>query len=141
MTLPWPEYSEVAGRLFDAFSEPAWQDYGYLSHDTDARLAQPGLIENATLNELNELNELKSLMTFCVRGERFFGSHWGGMIEAGYVERILRRLAVVRRDGHRARRSGEFGCPDTTQRRSMQCAAANIERRCRRQQRAAGTGL
>lgn len=96
MTLPWPEYSEVARRLFGAFSGPAWQDYGYLSRDPEARMTQPGFIENATLDEI------KCLMTFCVRGERFCDGHWGGMIEAGYVERILRRLDVIRPDAHRA---------------------------------------
>lgn len=89
MTWPWPEYTEVAERLFAAVSKPAWMDRHYLSHDPATRLAEPGFVENATLDEL------RTLLTYCVRGERFCDGHWGSMIEAGYVERIIRRLREI----------------------------------------------
>jgi hypothetical protein len=36
------------------------------------------------------------MLTYCVRGERFSDGHWGAMIEAGYVRRLLERLAELR---------------------------------------------
>jgi hypothetical protein len=90
MTWAWPEYTEVAGRLFATVSTPAWMDRQYLAHDTTTRLAEPGFVENATLDQL------RTLLTYCVRGERFCDGHWGGMLESGHVERILRRLKDLR---------------------------------------------
>jgi hypothetical protein len=89
-TFFWPEYDEVVESLFSVASRPCWNDTEYLSHDPEAKLQQPGLIEKTTLAEL------KTLLTSCVRGERFCTGHWGAMIEAGYVQRILRRLAILR---------------------------------------------
>ena len=41
------------------------------------------------------LLEIKSILTFCLRGERFSDGHRGAMIENGTVRRILERLIVL----------------------------------------------
>lgn len=88
-TFAWPEYDVVVTRFFSVAAKACWSDAQYQSHDPAAKLQQPGFIENANLAEL------KSLLTFCVRGERFFDGHWGSVIEAGDVQRILRRLVAL----------------------------------------------
>jgi hypothetical protein len=40
--------------------------------------------------------EIKTMLTFCLRGERFADGHWGEMIEAGHIRRLLERLLVIR---------------------------------------------
>ena len=42
------------------------------------------------------LAEIKSMLTFCVRGERFSDGHWGEMIEKGYIRRVLERLNEIK---------------------------------------------
>ncbi|WP_445379740.1 DUF6508 domain-containing protein, partial [Pseudomonas syringae] len=44
------------------------------------------------------LADMQTLLTYCIRGERFCDGHHGAMIEKGYVLKILRRLAVLRED-------------------------------------------
>ena len=42
------------------------------------------------------LEQIQSLLTFCVRGERFSDGHWGYVIEKGYIRRLLARLKLIR---------------------------------------------
>lgn len=84
-TTCWPEYDEVVERFFVAAAKPCWIDRRYLDADPSENIRRPGYIESA------DLAQIKSLLTFCVRGERFCDGHWGGVIEAGHVQRIVRR--------------------------------------------------
>jgi len=88
-TFPWPEYHPVVGALFRAASKPCWSDFRYQARDPAQKLQQDDFIENA------RLAEIRTLLTFCVRGERFCDGHWGAMIEAGYLLRILKRLEAL----------------------------------------------
>lgn len=88
VTVLWPVYDEIVGKLFRTASKECWCDFNYGAHDVPAMLQREGFIENA------DLEQLKTLLTFCVRGERFCDGHWGGMIERGYMQRILQRLRV-----------------------------------------------
>lgn len=42
------------------------------------------------------LDEIRSMLTTCVRGERFSGGHWDAVLESGQVTAIRRRLAALR---------------------------------------------
>lgn len=42
------------------------------------------------------LAEIKTLLTFCVRGERFSDGFWASMITEGHVRRLLERLRHLR---------------------------------------------
>jgi hypothetical protein len=42
------------------------------------------------------LAEVKTMLTFCVRGERFCDGHWGAVIGQGRIGAILRRLEQLR---------------------------------------------
>ena len=89
MTIPFPVYASLVGEFFSVASKDCWCDFQYSADDAAGKLRRPRFIENASLAEL------KTLLTFCVRGERFCDGHWGAMIEAGYIVRILRRLEVL----------------------------------------------
>ena len=40
--------------------------------------------------------QIKTMLTYCVRGERFGDGHWAAMIEGGHVRRLLERLTEMR---------------------------------------------
>ena len=42
------------------------------------------------------LSEIKTMLTYCVRGERFSDGHWAAMIEKGYIRRVLERLNEIK---------------------------------------------
>ena len=42
-----------------------------------------------------DLDQIKTMLTFCVRGERFFTGHWSAVIKNGYVRRLLERLGEL----------------------------------------------
>ena len=42
------------------------------------------------------LAEIKTMLTYCVRGERFGDGHWAAMLESGKIVALLNRLRVLR---------------------------------------------
>ena len=66
-----------------------WIDYDYLSESAGQMLKNEDVVKTA------DLAQIKTMLTFCVRGERFFTGHWGNVIENGYVLRLLQRLTEL----------------------------------------------
>ncbi len=54
------------------------------------------MLEDQALVRRASISEIKTILTYCVRGERFSEGHWGAMIELGHVLRLLERLAELR---------------------------------------------
>mgnify|MGYP006315657893 CR=1 FL=1 len=54
--------------------------------EIDELLLSEDGVRNATLDQI------KTMLTYCVRGERFGEGHWAAMIEGGHVRRLLERL-------------------------------------------------
>jgi broad-specificity NMP kinase len=44
------------------------------------------------------LDQIKTMLTYCVRGERFVDGHWAHMLESGRIVALLRRLAELREE-------------------------------------------
>ena len=42
------------------------------------------------------LAQIKTMLTFCVRGERFSDGHWGAMIAKVHIRRLLERLNEIK---------------------------------------------
>ena len=42
------------------------------------------------------LAEIKTMLTYCVRGERFSDGHWAAVLKSGRIVAILKRLRVLR---------------------------------------------
>lgn len=90
ITLPYPKYDPLVEEFFRHVSADGWLDYEY---DID-RAYQMLKDENAV--KTASLEQIKSMLTFCVRGERFSDGHWGAMIEKGYIRRLLERLNEIK---------------------------------------------
>lgn len=88
--LPWPEYDPVVVRFFEAAGQDCWMDFDYVPVEAGRMLEDEALVRRASLDEI------KTMLTYCVRGERFSEGHWRAMIEQGHVRRLLERLAELR---------------------------------------------
>jgi len=87
--MPWPEYDKVVEEFFRVASEECWRDYDY--SPGDARR----MIENDDFIKAADLTQIKTMLTYCVRGERFCDGHWGAVIQGGHIRRMLERLAEI----------------------------------------------
>lgn len=86
---PYPNYAPVIKEFFRLAGQPCWSDYAYEPNETGK------LLRDAECICACGLAEIKTLLTYCVRGERFCDGHWVKMIEEGYIRQILERLAVL----------------------------------------------
>jgi hypothetical protein len=87
--MPWPVYDEVVEELFEAAGQDCWNDPDYAPIEAGRMLEDHALMRRASLDEI------RTMLTYCVRGERFSEGHWGAVIEAGHVRRLLERLADI----------------------------------------------
>jgi hypothetical protein len=88
--MPWPRYDATVTRFFEAAGQDCWMDFDYVPVEAGRMLEDHALVRRASFNEI------KTMLTYCVRGERFGEGHWGAMIEGGHVRRLLERLAELR---------------------------------------------
>ena len=88
-TLPTPEYHEAVTAFFKAAGQPCWRDYAYNPSLAGKQLADEAFVKTA------DLAQIKTLLTYCVRGERFSAGHWGALVEQGHIRRLLQRLAQL----------------------------------------------
>ena len=89
LTLPYPKYTPQVEDFFRIASREQWCDYGYIPENVLRMIKEQGFIQSASLLDI------RSMLTFCVRGERFSDGHWGEMIENGTIRRILERLITI----------------------------------------------
>ena len=90
ITIPWPEYDEVVKDFFRTAAGECWTDPGYLRKGAVRMLERADLIRSA------DLGRIKTMLTYCVRGERFCSGHWNAMILGGHIRRLLERLAELK---------------------------------------------
>lgn len=89
-TVPYPNYNPLVEEFFRAVSGGGWLDYEYNPDQAYQMLRDEDLIKRASLSQI------QTMLTFCVRGERFSDGHWGEMIEKGYIRRLLERLNQIK---------------------------------------------
>ena len=85
-----PDYDDHVTEFFEAASKDAWRDAEYLSTAAGQMLKSPNSIKSASLTEV------KSMLTHCVRGERFCDGYWESVISGGQIRLILMRLQELR---------------------------------------------
>jgi len=88
-TLPYPDYDPLVHDFFRAVSS-AWLARDYNPEQAYQMLKDEPLIKTASLAQI------KTMLTFCVRGERFSDGHWEEMIEKGYIRQLLERLNEIK---------------------------------------------
>ena len=89
-SMPYPAYDPLVEEFFNHVSSDGWVDYRYDPEQSYAILKNEDAVKRASLEQI------RSMLTFCVRGERFSDGHWGQMIEKGYIRRLLERLNILR---------------------------------------------
>ena len=89
LTLPWPEYSPVVEEFVIAASKDCWLDREYAKKDVNSLLADKTFISRASIREI------RTILTFCIRGERFCTGHLEGVIEDGTIRALLERLVEL----------------------------------------------
>lgn len=92
ITIPWPEYQPIVEEFFRIASSEWWTDYEYQSKSAWQILDDEEAVNSA------DLEEIKTMLTYCVRGERFCTGHWGAVIESGCIRQLLQRLAALALD-------------------------------------------
>jgi hypothetical protein len=92
LTLPYPSYNALVEEFFNHVSADGWLDYEYNPDKAYEMLKDEKAVKGASLEQV------QSMLTFCVRGERFSDGHWGEMIEKGYIRRLLERMNEIKLD-------------------------------------------
>lgn len=90
--IPYPKYSEDVMKFFRLAKQPCWRDKNYLSNGSREMLQDENLIKNATIENI------KTMLTFCVRGERFCDGLRADMLENGKIIAILKRLEMLSKE-------------------------------------------
>jgi len=89
-TMPYPDYDPLVEEFYRAVSGGGWLDYEYNPEQAYRMIQDENLIKTASLSQI------KTMLTFCIRGERFSDGHWAEMIEKGYIRQLLERLTVIK---------------------------------------------
>ena len=90
ISMPYPKYDPLVDEFFGHVSSDGWLDYEYNPEQAYEMLKDENAVKAASLEQI------QTMLTFCVRGERFSDGHWGHMIEQGYIRRLLERLNRIR---------------------------------------------
>ena len=88
-SMQYPDYNPLVEEFFRLVSS-SWLDHEYDPEQAYRMLKAEQAVKTASLSQI------KTLLTFCVRGERFSDGHWAAMIEKGYIRRVLERLNEIK---------------------------------------------
>jgi hypothetical protein len=91
--MPWPVYDELVKEFFETAGQDCWNDPDYVPIEAGLLLEDESFVRRASFDEI------RTMLTYCMRGERFNEGHWGAMIEQGHVRRLLERLADIQSTG------------------------------------------
>jgi hypothetical protein len=87
-----PEYVPVVIKFFDTAAKPCWSDYDYDPQRTAKMFEKKSVINNASLDQI------RTMLTWCVRGERFCDGHWAAVLSSGRIFDLLERLPKIQKD-------------------------------------------
>ena len=90
IVLSGPKYSEAVRDLFFIASNEQWRDRDYMSKGAEVMLGNPETIANASIDDI------QTMLTHCVRGERFSSGYRERVLKGGQIRQILERLVVLR---------------------------------------------
>jgi hypothetical protein len=89
ITAPYPVYADDVREFFQLASKPCWADREYVPAEAAKLLQNDALIQTATLEQV------RTMLTYCVRAERFGDGSWEALLRSGRITAILQRLAVL----------------------------------------------
>lgn len=88
--LPFLRYDAALAEFFEIAAGECWTDYAYVPEEAKAMLEDKSFIGSASLDQV------KTMLTYCVRGERFSTGHWGAMFANGAICALLERIQRLR---------------------------------------------
>jgi hypothetical protein len=89
-TFPYPVYEEDVLAFIRLAGQSWWSDYKYDPAAASEMLGDDEFIQGCTLEDV------RTMLTCCVRLERFCDGYWGHVLETGRVTTLLRRLTALR---------------------------------------------
>ncbi|MBU1878486.1 MAG: hypothetical protein KJ734_06005 [Chloroflexi bacterium] len=72
--MPYPIYADDVAEFYGVAGQPCWSDYEYEPRAAWRMLQDDEFIQRATVDEV------KTMLTYCVRGERFCDGHCATML-------------------------------------------------------------
>jgi len=90
ISFPHADYEPLVYEFMEVASRDCWCDYDYSAASSGKPLDDPSHVANASIEEI------KSMLTWCIRGERFCSGHVGAMIREGKIRMLLERLSELR---------------------------------------------
>ncbi len=90
ITLPYPRYTSEVETFFRLASQPWWCDYQYNPSEASVMLQDDEQIRTANFAQI------QTMLTYCVRGERFCDGFWESLLESGRIVLLLKRLAAIK---------------------------------------------
>lgn len=84
---PSPDYPAEVYKFFRVAAQPWWADHNYLA-------AKPRELMASEMKSA-DMNQIKSVLTFCVRGERFCDGFWEEQLESGALIPVLERISYL----------------------------------------------
>ncbi len=85
-TFPNPIYCDDVEKFFKIAAQECWADFDYISKHAGDMVNNDKFIEQA------DIQAIKTMITWCVRGERFCTGHRKALLESGKIVSILKRL-------------------------------------------------
>jgi len=89
LVMPYPEYDPLVKEFYCAAASECWLDSEYDPEEAHTLLGDVDAVRHA------DLGQIRTMLTYCVRGERFCDGHWGAMIKDGHIRRLLERLSEI----------------------------------------------
>jgi hypothetical protein len=89
LQMPYVDYADWVSHFFRLAGQDCWTDPGYQPQ------AAARLIEDDARVATASLEQIRTLLTYCVRGERFCDGHWIALIDEGRLVAILERLQDI----------------------------------------------
>ncbi|MDT7778731.1 MAG: hypothetical protein QOC99_1243 [Acidobacteriota bacterium] len=90
LSFPFPVYDEDVEEFFKLIGQRGWMDFGYKPEEAGRMLADAEFIKQASLEQV------KTMLTYCLRGERFCDGHREALLMGGQIVSLLRRLEAIR---------------------------------------------
>ena len=90
LCMPYVEYPAWVVDLFATAGQDCWTDPDYTPAEAG------GLVRDDAAIAVASLEAIKTMLTYCVRGERFSAGHWQAVLADGRMSAILKRLRQLR---------------------------------------------
>ena len=86
----YPVYEEDVEDFFRLASQPCWNKSNYDPETAGQMLEDEQIVSKA------DIDSIRTMLTFCVRGERFCDGHWEAVLKSGKAIVLLKRLQKIK---------------------------------------------